>query len=520
MSINLTSKKLKTGEVLGVKYGQTMVESDIIVPDVKPDILKVLNVSGDVCIKQKMVQQDRVFIQGVVKINILYVPDGEVVGKIKCIVTTQDFNHSLDVSGATPEMQIFAEAEVESLDFSLINSRKVNVRGVIGLSAKVTRPVEIDITTGVEDDDSIKTKCDKILVCNSTNPAQCQVILREQLDIPSGKPTIGEILKTGAAPNSLEIRMVDGKAVVKGQVKLSTLYGAEDEEGSIQYMEHILPFSDVFDVEDSVDDMDGDVDYSVSDMYVEIREDSDGEARCLGVEIVLDAFIKGTETMEIDAISDAYSLDGDVEIEKQGYNIEQLIDNLTAQVSHKDRLSIPSGMPPAAQICDVNSSAKVNRISVEDGNIVVAGSVTANMLYMTEDGNTPVASMGHTSDFTHTFDCPKIGNDCACDAKVVVDHASYNMNGSDEIELRFAILLSVKVVKAGETELVTAIRKAESQCPRHCPCIVIYFAQEGDTLWDIAKRYHTTVDTIKKVNSLDNDRITVGQQIKICKPCA
>ena len=89
MSINLSKERLKTGEVLALKYGQTMVEGDIIVPDVKPDVKKVLSVSGEVCVKQRLVQQDRVYVQGAVKLTILYLPDGEVIGKIKSITTSQ-----------------------------------------------------------------------------------------------------------------------------------------------------------------------------------------------------------------------------------------------------------------------------------------------------------------------------------------------------------------------------------------------------------------------------------------------
>ncbi|MEG2381055.1 MAG: hypothetical protein RSB38_05100, partial [Oscillospiraceae bacterium] len=70
MSINLNIEQLNIGEVVSIKYGQTMTEADIIVPDIKPDILKILDISGDVCIKQHVMQNDRAYVQGVVKINI------------------------------------------------------------------------------------------------------------------------------------------------------------------------------------------------------------------------------------------------------------------------------------------------------------------------------------------------------------------------------------------------------------------------------------------------------------------
>ncbi|MBN1638531.1 MAG: LysM peptidoglycan-binding domain-containing protein [Ignavibacteriales bacterium] len=39
--------------------------------------------------------------------------------------------------------------------------------------------------------------------------------------------------------------------------------------------------------------------------------------------------------------------------------------------------------------------------------------------------------------------------------------------------------------------------------------------QKGETLWDIAKKYNTTVDELKKINSLKNNDIQYGKKIKV-----
>ncbi len=513
MEISLNKEKLQTSEVLGVKLSQTILESDVIVPDVKPDIKKVVSVSGIVCVKQRVVQQDKVYVQGVVHMTVLYIPDGDVIGKIKSVTVSRDFNHSIDVNGVTPDIKLPIEAEAEDFDFTLINSRKINVRCKILVSVKAMRPVELMIATGTETEDVI-TKTDKILVCNSTPLYPCQVILREQLELPTGKPTIGEILRVNILPLGHEVQLLDKKAVVKGSVKVSVLYGAVDEDGSIQYLEYSLPFSEVYDMESAMEDMEGEVDYSIGDLYTEVREDSDGEARCIGVEVVLDASIKGSEAREVSVLTDAYSLSGDAEMVYDECNIEQLVDNLTAQIQHKDRVNIPEMMPPIAEVCDVNSTATVERISIEDGNIIVYGKASTEIIYLSDDENQPVVSFKHNSDFTHTFPCRDETDGCACDAKVWVEHMSYNLSGSDEMELRGIICVNIKVIKGGACRLVKDIEIADTPIDSRAR-VIIYFVQEGDSLWKIAKRYHTTVDKIKCLNGLESDKLLVGQQIKI-----
>ena len=48
--------------------------------------------------------------------------------------------------------------------------------------------------------------------------------------------------------------------------------------------------------------------------------------------------------------------------------------------------------------------------------------------------------------------------------------------------------------------------------------LVIYFVQNGDTLWKIAKKFRSTVDQIAKINNIeDENKIDVGQKLYIPK---
>ena len=42
------------------------------------------------------------------------------------------------------------------------------------------------------------------------------------------------------------------------------------------------------------------------------------------------------------------------------------------------------------------------------------------------------------------------------------------------------------------------------------PSIVIYFCSENESLWDIAKKYKTTVNDIMEANGLSGDKAVVS----------
>ena len=52
------------------------------------------------------------------------------------------------------------------------------------------------------------------------------------------------------------------------------------------------------------------------------------------------------------------------------------------------------------------------------------------------------------------------------------------------------------------------------------PGIVGYIVQSGDTLWKIAKKFHTTVDNIIETNNLASENIKAGEKLILVKEIA
>lgn len=47
------------------------------------------------------------------------------------------------------------------------------------------------------------------------------------------------------------------------------------------------------------------------------------------------------------------------------------------------------------------------------------------------------------------------------------------------------------------------------------PAFITYTVVAGDTLWRLAQRFNTTVDAIKSLNNLTNNNLSIGQQLRI-----
>lgn len=517
MSALLKKELVHTNEVLCQKYSQTTIDCDVIVPDINPDISKILEVDGFISIKEKSIRSGKVYVQGSATMTVLYTPDGEVLSKVKSLSATQEFVHTVDVSSLDENAHLSVEVEPEAFNHTIINSRKVNLRCSAGINVKLTGTNRFELLTEATDSSgSICTDTSKLRICNTVVNQESRLSICEQLELPSGKPAMGEILKTTVFPQSHELVLSENSAVAKGQIRICTLYSSADD-GSVQFVEYTVPFEKEFDLPGAEEDMEGEIEYSLTDMYCEIRDDSDGETRVLGVDLGLCAFIKGFLIQELDIIQDAYSLRGITTINSQKINIEQLMDNTTAQLTHKASVSLPEQLPEIYQVCDVSASASVDRLTAEMGEITLFGHIKSNILYLSGDETLPLCSFSETSEFSHTFHVPGANAHTICDAKVFTEHVGYTMNGGSNLDLRVVLGLNVRSFKNETVIQITDIEFTESEDTTHKPCIIIYYVQPGDSLWKIAKKYQTTVASLMECNNLSNDKLDVGQQLRICR---
>lgn len=511
MSVKLQKERIKLSEVVCSHYCQTTVENDVIVPDINPDILKIMQVSNSVAITQKNIQPGKVYIQGIIHANILYVPDGEDLGTVKAINTDLDFNHTIDLKDAKPEMDLWVEAECDPAEYTPVNSRKLNLRTKIGLDVRLSQSSDVDLATGIDGDEPIQLKESCLKIYNLCIDTERDIIIRERPEVPAGKPAIFEILKISAKPSSVELRLLNDKAVAKGEVKICTLYCGEGEQRCIEYMEHTVPFSEILEIDGLTEAMNGEVDYSVKNIYYEVCPDPDGDKRIINCEITLSAGVRAFETIECNTIEDAYGIQHNIELEKTLYRIEQLVECTSAQCTAKEPINIPDYLPEIHQLCDCNAVPTIENISIENGCVTVNGYSNCNILYLANDENTPLSGFNHILTFNHRFEIPGATEGCLCDATAEIEHTSCVINGGRSLELRTVIAINLKVISPQNVEVIASINCDDNVALPKPPAMIVYFVQKGDTLWKIAKRYHSSVEAIKSANKLDSDEIRPGQ---------
>ncbi len=509
MSVNLKKKEVSLREIICSKYGQTKIESDLIVPDTKPDISKILQVCGKAVITQKTAQQDKAYIQGIVHTTVVYVPEG---GGIKSIFLDLDFSHILEAKGAKTENHIWADCEVESIDYSIVNSRKISLKVNLGIDVKVCRTSVANLPVGIEDNCLVQAKYKDYKITSSSSEEEQDFRFRDRIEVPSGKPDICEIIKINSRVNPSDLRYQNGVINASGDILLSILYISDD--GNVCAMEETLPFNETLEGM-TLPEGECDAVYTVKETGFEIEETPDGARRIINLDLLICGAFRTTENIEISAISDAFGTESPVVLSKNTYEIESVTDKSATQIAHKETISIPDYLPEVYKICDCSGEARVTGISIEDGRVNIDGEILSNIIYLSPNDESGVSGTSHISSFSQTIDMPLAGIDSICEAKVELDHIGYNINSDRSVELRFIIVLSVTLLKSDTVEIIEDINDDENCEIRNMPPAIIYFPEEGETVWDIAKRYMATPEAIISSNNLESETLHKGQKICI-----
>ena len=78
-----------------------------------------------------------------------------------------------------------------------------------------------------------------------------------------------------------------------------------------------------------------------------------------------------------------------------------------------------------------------------------------------------------------------------------------------------ATFTSKAILKAAEKALTEA--GGDLEALKALPGITGYIMKKGDRLWDVAKRFHTTVDHVMEMNELDQEEVKEGQRLLLVK---
>ena len=515
----LVREQVFLDQSVGSEQVQVMLEGDLIVPDIKPDMALLLQTEEQVLIDRTDAGADRVNYIGRLNLSVLYVSKSAD-KSVHAISLSRPLDDFVNLDGVTKDMWVRAKATIANIDYRVVNDRKVNYRAVVSVSVTAERSDAHEMVVHINN-----VPENQLLKANlSTNRTVEHRVdrfqVKDQILLPSAKPNLREILQVSAGITNRDVRIGSGRVNLSGEISLTTLYRGDTDESLIEFLESEIPFNGPIDISGARDDMLADVSLQVLDQHINIRPDDDGEDRVLEIEISVGVEMKVYATETFSVLEDAYSINQQLNFSKTVVRYPHLVCLNRNQTPVREVVTLADTSPDMLQVFRVKGQVHMDDVRVIEDKVIVEGAINTDILYVAESDATPLSGYRTVIPYRQVIEAKGAMPGMTVTMDASIDHAAFNMLSPRETEVRFQLTFSTQVVAHVETGIIgdVEVGDMDPDVLANQPSMTVYIIQPGDNLWKIAKRFNTPLDELIAVNEIENPlKIVPGQKLLMLK---
>ena len=473
------------------------IELDYVLPDYYPEIFKVLKCSLTPAIVSKTITADyRLLLDGVVYIRVMYLAENS--DELFCVEQRTTWSKAVELGKKNMEGEpvVKVNAKVDYCNCRAVSSRRIDVRGAISCKIRVNGLNVFELPV-LSDDLIVRTK--EITACPAPLTAAKQYNLREEIE--TGAKGISYILSIDTVPTINDVRIIADKAVIKGSINVSALYGVKSEGTGSKELEKMsadIPISQILDIR-GIDDTFVCIP-ELCVMNCELIPSSD--SGILSCEIIGECRVKAYREEKILLPTDVYSTR--FETEHTSANLRSISQPKKINEQLTLRSSVTSGMGEFEAVWDSRCELSNLVCRAEHGELTLTGQLISQAIgkvsglpcfaEKTEAFESKISNPDITPETLIEFTAQPNGNsfsitnDGAVGISTLVD-----FNGSILSQQSFDVLKSVNVM-----EDKPRVRDEDI-------ALRIIYTNGTEDCWSLAKRCGTTVEALMNENSIESD---------------
>lgn len=507
MAIETLKENLCVNQIIGKAKENIIAEGDVIIPDIKPDILSTINTNGTICIYKKEVLEGKIRIDGGVQVYIMYLADDEN-SNVRGINTVIDFTKVIDMEKANPSMNLESNISLKDIECKILNGRKVNIKANIEANVSVYSNENIEFIKEIENRNDIQVLNNLANIDSLLGTGNTKVYAKDTVSIES-TDNLAEIMKTNINIVNKEVKTSYNKILAKADMLVNIVYLTDDNR--INEVKWQIPVMGFIDMQNISDDNLCNVNYEIKNI---LMKPNNIEEHSIYVEVELEISCNVFEKKELNIIQDLYSPSECLNINQKNITVMQDKKNVKDRCIIKEKMLIPEIRNN--KICNSEVLPKILKQSIYNDRIMCECELEIKFMYFSSVTNR-IDLKTQTIPFNANLECQGVLQNSNLNTRIEVVTQDFIVMPDESIETNIELEISVDVSKMMEVRVIDNVEVAENN-DENIYSIVVYFVKPGDTLWNIAKRFKSTIKAISSVNGIeDENKINVGQQLFIPK---
>ncbi len=456
---------------------------DFVLPDYMPKVQKVLRIEARALPPTRYVSANSVQMSGDVLHTLIYLGED---GESGATVLPAKYEFSIPIDTLSSPT-VTACVQVEGLSYRITAPRKLNIH--TRLSAKPSCFEREDVTpTIIPKDAEINKLFGEISGLKTTVLHSIDAEVSDRIEIGSAKEA--RLLWCGATAAITDARVTEGGVSIRGEIFAKVL---SDSDGEIKMYTKKMPFDELLEGEVNRGSAVNAVAHVIS---TEAVKESENEAS-LDISFYIEATVD--EPVTVAVLKDAFSSEVPVEnTSRDVINTRLVMSKSGIYTVGASIAKAAAGAEAATLVTDTSGKAVVEEISAENGHLTVSGRCELSSIFAEENG---LFSADYGVPFTVSVDCENTDG-IKADAVANLLNARVRTEG-EMLVCDIDIALALRAVKESTERVLSAVdcTSKEKYKSSTYPLCLIY--PNGESLWELAKKYHVNPVSLASVNSLD-----------------
>ena len=504
MVVDTIKENLCVNKLVTTKKEVILVEGDMIVPDSKPDILNTICTSGVVCVYKKDVLEDKIRIDGNINTYIMYMADDNQ-DKVRGLTTSLDFSENIMVQNCKEGMDCKLYTKLKSIEAKVINGRKVGIKAAIEVEIKVYMKEDVEIVNDIQNADGIQMLKEELRVNSLVGMGNTKIYAKDTINIDN-IDNLAEILKSDICICGKDIKISYNKILTKSEAEIKIMYLTEDNR--INTITSKIPVVGFIDLPNVTEENICDVDYEIRNIVLKPNQI---EEHSIYVEIEIEAIAYVYEEKQINLIQDLYSPSENLEFNKK--KITTITNKKTTKEIKQIREKFELEGIENKKIIDVDVIPAIQKEIKTNNKINYEGEIELRIILSNDD--LQIESRTAKIPFNYSLENMSNSDKTNSDLEIEIVNKDFMIQEGGAITGNIDMMMNVN---SYETANINMIDELQTNGERESQdySVLIYIVKKGDTLWEIAKRFGSTVEDIVRTNGIeDENMINPGQKLFI-----
>ena len=482
----------------------TDTAADYSLPDYNGDIKKVLYTAATVLPAAGYNDGDSVSCAGVVSYDMIYLNSENELDRI-------NFTSEYDVNSRIKADEILdfdITTRVANLSHRLFGPRRVNMKAT--LQSEIRCVEKATAVGGMDILENSDAECIVKYIDIATNRfahsgereyAECIARLDEVL------PEEIEVLHTSSCYKIDDIKCEQDGALVRGEILVSAVVRCEGEAPTLYKKE--IPFEEFVEAENIAEYKTVLAAVNVSSLVAETILTEEGAA--VNVSLICNYSLSASTNKELSFVKDAFLKSCGCEAHYESISYNTVLGNERRTLTKSHTMPI-SDLTDAAvrSVVYMAANARVSGILIEEDFATVGVDIKLNGICTSVDNE---GELGYFAVKTSCEQSEKVNFGCQipentvveCRARVI-DCVAYVDEENLYIDVTYE--LSADATASKSTSYVSELHAIEGkEFKKKAACITVYYPTAEESLFDVARAYHTSVREIAEANMLSESAV-------------